>query len=187
MIRTTTAAIVGLAAFNTAHSMSLIQKRDTSGGSVGSHGGHSHGGAQSSNIASGYSQSSSPGYTQQGSFGGTGYGATSGYGYETQSSLPDLTPLIIGLLVLTGLSLLFPTYVSLSTVRRKRDLDSDAAAGKRTSRMPVASNRGFVPSPHPLLTLSVKVFRDIRTHFAFFHSACLQTHSKNQSTICFPS
>ncbi|TRY70297.1 hypothetical protein TCAL_09639 [Tigriopus californicus] len=132
MIRTatTTAAIVGLAAFNTAHSISLIQKRDTSGGSVGTHGGHSHGGQQSSNIASGYSQSSSPGYSQQsGSFGGgTGYGATTGYGYETESSLPDLTPLIIGLLVLTGLSLLFPTYVSLSTVRRKRDLDSDAAA-----------------------------------------------------------
>merc|ERR1712172_460199 len=50
----------------------------------------------------------------------TGYGAPApSYGYE-EEPLPDLTPIIVGILVLTGLSLLFPTFVSLSTVRRKR-------------------------------------------------------------------
>jgi len=41
--------------------------------------------------------------------------------------LPDLTPIIVGILVLTGLSLLFPTFVSLSTVngRRKRSAEDD--------------------------------------------------------------
>ena len=36
----------------------------------------------------------------------------------------DLSPIIIGVLVLTGLSLLFPTYVSLATSRRRRSADS---------------------------------------------------------------
>merc|ERR1711936_518344 len=40
----------------------------------------------------------------------TGYGVPS---YE-EEPLPDLTPIIVGILVLTGLSLLFPTFVSLS-------------------------------------------------------------------------
>jgi hypothetical protein len=54
----------------------------------------------------------------------TGYGAVSHSGYgATEPALPDLTPIIIAILVLTGLSLLFPTYVSLSAGRRKRDLD----------------------------------------------------------------
>ncbi|CAB4059791.1 unnamed protein product [Lepeophtheirus salmonis] len=43
------------------------------------------------------------------------------YGEETEF-LPDLTPLILGILVITGLSLLFPTFISVSTSRRKRDL-----------------------------------------------------------------
>jgi len=60
----------------------------------------------------------------------TGYGAPAeSYGvpsYE-EEPLPDLTPIIVGILVLTGLSLLFPTFVSLSTVRRKRHAgDEDA-------------------------------------------------------------
>merc|ERR1711894_438368 len=46
------------------------------------------------------------------------YGVSYG-GYE-EETLPDLTPIIVGILVLTGLSLLFPTFVSLTTVRRKR-------------------------------------------------------------------
>merc|ERR1719264_337354 len=50
----------------------------------------------------------------------SGYGAPApSYGYE-EEPLPDLTPIIVGILVLTGLSLLFPTFVSLATVRRKR-------------------------------------------------------------------
>jgi len=36
------------------------------------------------------------------------------------TAAPDLTPIIIGILVLTGLSLLFPTYVTLESVRRRR-------------------------------------------------------------------
>lgn len=53
----------------------------------------------------------------------TGYGAPSdsyGVSYQEEEALPDLTPIIVGILVLTGLSLLFPTFVSLSSVRRKR-------------------------------------------------------------------
>merc|ERR1712061_479956 len=40
------------------------------------------------------------------------------YGAE-EASLPDLTPIIIGILALVGLSLLFPTFVSVSS-RKKR-------------------------------------------------------------------
>jgi len=51
------------------------------------------------------------------------YGAPStGYGvsYEEEGGL-DLTSIIIPLLALVGLSLLFPTYVSLTTVRKRRE------------------------------------------------------------------
>ena len=47
----------------------------------------------------------------------TGYGVS----YEEEAGL-DLTSIIIPLLALVGLSLLFPTYVSLTTVRKRRDL-----------------------------------------------------------------
>ena len=51
------------------------------------------------------------------------YGApATGYGYEEEAGL-DLTSIIIPLLALVGLSLLFPTYVSLTTVRKRRDAD----------------------------------------------------------------
>ena len=46
------------------------------------------------------------------------------YGAE-EAALPDLTPIIIGILALVGLSLLFPTFVSVSS-RKKRS----AAEGK---------------------------------------------------------
>ena len=48
----------------------------------------------------------------------TGYGVS----YEEEAGL-DLTSIIIPLLALVGLSLLFPTYVSLTTVRKRRDTD----------------------------------------------------------------
>merc|ERR1712072_393460 len=49
-----------------------------------------------------------------------------GYGVAAEpEELPDLTPIIVGILVLTGLSLLFPTFVSLSSVRRKRHAEDD--------------------------------------------------------------
>merc|ERR1739848_794236 len=58
----------------------------------------------------------------------TGYGAPApSYGYE-EEPLPDLTHIIVGILVLTGLSLLFPTFVSLSTVRRKRHAEDEDAS-----------------------------------------------------------
>merc|ERR1711936_721414 len=50
----------------------------------------------------------------------TGYGVS----YEEEAGL-DLTSIIIQLLALVGLSLLFPTYVSLTTVRKRRDADED--------------------------------------------------------------
>jgi len=50
----------------------------------------------------------------------TGYGVS----YEEEAGL-DLTSIIIPLLALVGLSLLFPTYVSLTTVRKRRDADED--------------------------------------------------------------
>ena len=55
------------------------------------------------------------------------YGSPStGYGYddEPKGGL-DLTSILIPLLALVGLSLLFPTYVSLTTVRRKREAGDD--------------------------------------------------------------
>ena len=55
------------------------------------------------------------------------YGAPStGYGtaYEEEAGL-DLTSIIIPLLALVGLSLLFPTYVSLTTVRKRREAGED--------------------------------------------------------------
>ncbi len=57
--------------------------------------------------------------------GGGGYGVSSGY---EDDDFPDLTPLIIGLLVLTGLSLLFPTTVSINNVtgRRRRDVGEES-------------------------------------------------------------
>jgi len=56
----------------------------------------------------------------------TGYGApSSGYGEASTGGL-DLTSILIPLLALLGLSLLFPTYVNLTTVkRRKRSPDGE--------------------------------------------------------------
>jgi len=50
-----------------------------------------------------------------------GYAAPSYAAVE--EGVPDLTPIIIGILVLTGLSLLFPTYVTLTGVRKRRSAD----------------------------------------------------------------
>lgn len=49
------------------------------------------------------------------------YGAVS-YEEEQPGFFPDVTFIIVGILIVIGLSLLFPTYVSLTTVRRKRDV-----------------------------------------------------------------
>ena len=56
----------------------------------------------------------------------TGYDEpSSGYGqpsYEEEGGGLDLTALLIPILALIGLSLLFPTYVSVATGRKKRSL-----------------------------------------------------------------
>merc|ERR1712051_1074481 len=62
------------------------------------------------------------------------YGAPStGYGtaYEEEAGL-DLTSIIIPLLALVGLSLLFPTYVSLTTVRKRREAGEDQEGDHQT-------------------------------------------------------
>ena len=70
----------------------------------------------------------------------SGYGApSSGYeepvseygGYEaTAPGSPDITPVLIGILVITGLALLFPSYVTLTDIRRKRSVIEDDVPGK---------------------------------------------------------
>jgi len=50
------------------------------------------------------------------------YGAPVSYEEEQPGFFPDVTFIIVGILIVVGLSLLFPTYVSLTTVRRKRDV-----------------------------------------------------------------
>jgi len=57
-----------------------------------------------------------------------GYGTT--YAVEEEAGL-DLTSIIIPLLALVGLSLLFPTYVSLTTVRKRREAGDDQGKGLR--------------------------------------------------------
>lgn len=89
---------------------SSLQKRDGTGGHVRE---------STFQSASGHSYTEpTSSYDQPSHF--TGHEITS-YGSEGPV-LPDLTPLIVALLVLTGLSLLFPTYVSVD--RRKRALES---------------------------------------------------------------
>jgi len=47
-------------------------------------------------------------------------------GYEaTAAGGSDITPILIGVLVLTGLALLFPSYVTLTSVRRKRSSEGN--------------------------------------------------------------
>ena len=62
------------------------------------------------------------------------YGAPVSYEEEQPGFFPDVTFIIVGILIVVGLSLLFPTYVSLTTVRRKRDV----AEGKKVSKLHAA-------------------------------------------------
>ena len=57
-----------------------------------------------------------------------GYASPPSYGAAAPPSL-DLTTLLIPILALVGLFLLFPTYVTLTSVRRKRDVgEADLAS-----------------------------------------------------------
>ena len=107
----------------------------------------------------------------------TGYGAPSdsygvSYGGYEEESLPDLTPIIVGILVLTGLSLLFPTFVSLTSVRRKRDADGKEAfqACYKMSSSPTLPSQVHydIGSVRLLGILSVRFLRG-----AFTHMVCL--------------
>jgi len=120
-------AVAGLC-LATAHSAAVdqLQKRDGAGGH------HDHGAdAAYGAPAPSYSPPASyePPAAEYGAPATTydapadSYGVSYG-GYE-EETLPDLTPIIVGILVLTGLSLLFPTFVSLTTVRRKRHAEDD--------------------------------------------------------------
>merc|ERR1711981_1426612 len=107
-------AIVGLSAVD---AYSIIQKRD------GAHA-HDHGHeapAPSSGYeepASSYGAPAASYGAPSASYGEPAYEAAPSYGAE-EAALPDLTPIIIGILALVGLSLLFPTFVSVSA-RKKR-------------------------------------------------------------------
>jgi len=59
-----------------------------------------------------------------------------GVAYEDDTKFPDITFIIVGILIVTGLALLFPTYVSLSTVRRKRSTADTADEGNKDCRTP---------------------------------------------------
>merc|ERR1712226_1191841 len=89
-------AIVGLSAVD---AYSVLQKRD------GAHA-HDHGHA---------APAPSDGYGEP----------AAAYGAE-EAALPDLTPIIIGILALVGLSLLFPTHVSVDAGRKKRSAAENA-------------------------------------------------------------
>ena len=106
-------AVAGLC-LATAHSAAVdqLQKRDGAGG----HHDHSDSGAYGAPPAA--YEAPAAEYGAPATAPADSYGVSYG-GYE-EETLPDLTPIIVGILVLTGLSLLFPTFVSLTSVRRKR-------------------------------------------------------------------
>ena len=123
-------AVAGLCLATTANAYKLeadqLQKRD---------GAHAHDHAAS---ASGYGAPPATYEEPAPSYGAPAaeYGAPSdsygvSYGGYEEETLPDLTPIIVGILVLTGLSLLFPTFVSLTSVRRKRHAED----GKKAIKM----------------------------------------------------
>ena len=123
-------AVAGLCLATTANAYKLeadqLQKRD---------GAHAHDHAAS---ASGYGAPPATYEEPAPSYGAPAaeYGAPSdsygvSYGGYEEETLPDLTPIIVGILVLTGLSLLFPTFVSLTSVRRKRHAEDGKPIKRR--------------------------------------------------------
>merc|ERR1711981_1371961 len=97
-------AIVGLSAVD---AYSVLQKRD---------GAHAHDHGHAAAPADGYAEPAASYGEPQPSYGEP----APTYGAE-EAALPDLTPIIIGILALIGLSLLFPTFVSVNANgRRKR-------------------------------------------------------------------
>ena len=52
------------------------------------------------------------------------------YSPSGPASEPAIAPILIGVLVLSGLALLFPTYITLTSVRRRRS--AEGSQGKRS-------------------------------------------------------
>ena len=108
-------ALAGLC-LATAHSAAVEQLQKRDGAHAHDHGSDAGYGAPPASYEPPAAEYGAPAttYEQPADSYGVSYG-----GYE-EETLPDLTPIIVGILVLTGLSLLFPTFVSLTSVRRKR-------------------------------------------------------------------
>merc|ERR1712158_173866 len=109
-------AIVGLSAVD---AYSVLQKRD------GAHG-HDHGHAAPA-PSDGYGEPAASYGAPAASYGepAASYGEPApAYGAD-EAALPDLTPIIIGILALVGLSLLFPQFVNVDVKRRKRNAAED--------------------------------------------------------------
>merc|ERR1712198_650276 len=115
-------ALAALAAYVSAEEVDAIYPnalyRRDGGGS------HSHGSSSSSGSSYGAPEPSysapAPSYgAPEASYGAPSYG----YGTEEASAGLDLTSILIPILALLGLSLLFPTFVTINgTGRRKRDV-----------------------------------------------------------------
>ena len=59
------------------------------------------------------------------------YGSSAGYGEASTGGL-DLTSILIPILALLGLSLLFPTFVTINGTRRKREASGNASSKNYT-------------------------------------------------------
>merc|ERR1712018_915025 len=114
--------VVGL---SVADAYSIIQKRD---------GAHAHEHAHEPAPADGYAEPAASYGAPAASYGApaasydepaASYGEPAPSYVAEEAALPDLTPIIIGILALVGLSLLFPTFVDVSS-RKKRSAAEDA-------------------------------------------------------------
>lgn len=109
--------VVGLAMAGAATAAEIV-RRDTGGGS------HSHSHEHAAAPASSYSEpAASSGYAAPSG----GYSQPSSYGYSDVSGYEeegfDLSTIIIPILIIFGLSLLFPTITSVAVNRKRRDVD----------------------------------------------------------------
>lgn len=123
--------VVGLAVAGSAMAAEIV-RRDTGAG--GGHA-HSHDHGHAAAPSSGYSEPAqsyaapSTGYSQPSSgysSPSTGYGGYSDVGYEEERF--DLSTIIIPILIIFGLSLLFPTITSVAVSgRKKRDVEGSVS------------------------------------------------------------
>lgn len=132
----TTALVIVLASLNGILAVSL-EKRDGDHAHDRDHG-HDHGVADYHPPSAGYEEPAHASYDPPASsyaydapstsYGEPSYDAPS-YEATPYNPLPDITPIIVGILALLGLSLLFPNNVRIDNVRKKRS----AVEGKRVN------------------------------------------------------